>query len=140
MSQHYNDQHKYDDMIHLPYQKSTRHTPMSLQDRAAQFAPFMALTGYDDAIEETARLTESKIELDESVIAKINEKLFELSEHLSEKRNVSITYFQPDELKLGGAYITEVGTIKRIDANEEIIVMDDHRRIPMKEIVNVSIF
>lgn len=82
MSGYYSDEHKYDDIIHLPHHRSGKHTPMSLHDRAAQFASFKALTGYEEAIEETARLTEKKIVLDENAVENINRKVQEITGHL----------------------------------------------------------
>ena len=111
---------------------------MSLHDRAAQFNPFAALTGYEEAIQENARLTEDRIELDESAIEKINEALYELSEHLEEKRNVLISYFKPDERKSGGVYLTDVGTIKKIDSYEKLVVMDQGVKIPMGQILEIK--
>ena len=137
MSGYYKDEHKYDDIINLPHHQSKERAHMSLHDRAAQFAPFAALTGYDEAIEETARLTDEKITLDETAIEKINEKLYEISQHLSEKRNVSITYFRPDALKKGGAYLTDIGTIKRIDEIEKLILMDSGMKIKLEQIVDI---
>ena len=110
---------------------------MSLHDRAAQFAPFAALSGHEEAIEETARLTEEKITLDETEIARINETLYEISQHLPEKRNVSITYFKPDTHKSGGAYLTDVGTIKKLDEMVKVIVMDSGMKISMEQIIEI---
>ena len=138
MSEYYKDEHKYDDIINLPHHQSKERAHMSLHDRAAQFAPFAALTGYEEAIEETARLTDEKITLDDTAIEKINEKLYELSQHLFEKRNVSITYFRPDALKKGGAYLTDVGTIKRIDEIEKLILMDSGMKIKLEQIVGIE--
>ena len=93
----------YDDIIDLPHHVSETHPPMSRADRAAQFSPFAALTGYDAAVRETARMTERRIELDEGVKAELNARLNCILEHLSEHPQVSITYFMPDEKKSGGA-------------------------------------
>lgn len=139
MSGYYEDEHRYDDIINLPHHQSTERAHMSLHDRAAQFAPFAALTGYEEAIDETARVTEEKIILDETTIERINEKLYEISQHLSEKWNVTITYFRPDALKNGGAYLTDVGTIKKIDEIEKIIIMDSGMKIKMEQIVGIEV-
>ena len=139
MSGYYEDEHRYDDIINLPHHQSTERAHMSLHDRAAQFAPFAALTGYEEAIDETARVTEEKIILDETAIERINEKLYEISQHLSEKWNVTITYFRPDALKNGGAYLTDVGTIKKIDEIEKIIIMDSGMKIKMEQIVGIEV-
>ena len=139
MSEYYKDANRYDDIINLPHHQSMERAHMSLHDRAAQFAPFAALTGHEEAIEETARLTDAKIILDESVVEKINERLYEISQHLTEKRNVSITYFRPDILKKGGAYLTDVGTVKKIDAIEKLVFMDSGMKIAMEQIVEIDI-
>ena len=139
MSEYYKDANRYDDIINLPHHQSTERAHMSLHDRAAQFAPFAALTGHEEAIEETARLTDAKIILDESAVEKINEKLYEISQHLTEKWIVSITYFRPDMLKKGGAYLTDVGTVKKIDAIEKLVFMDSGMKIAMDQIVEIEI-
>lgn len=138
MGEYYKDQHRYDDIINLPHHRSRERVPMSLHDRAAQFNPFAALTGHEEAIKETARLTEEKIELDESAVEKINEVLYDLSEHPEEKRRVAIAYFKPDGRKIGGAYLTDVGTVKRVDVNAGVMVMDSGVRILVGEIVGVE--
>lgn len=138
MSDYYRDAHRYDDIIGLPHHQSTNRPHMPLHDRAAQFAPFAALSGHEEAIEETARLTDEEIVLDETVIQAINEKLWELSLHLGEKSTVSITYFKPDKRKSGGAYLTDIGTIKRIDGAAKIVIMDSGMKIPMEHIVNLN--
>ncbi|MGN0374678.1 MAG: hypothetical protein ACI4EN_04195 [Butyrivibrio sp.] len=138
MSGYYKDEHRYDDIINLPHHQSKARPHMSLHDRAAQFAPFAALSGHEEAIEETARLTDDKILLDDTATEKINEKLYEISQHLSEKRNVSITYFRPDAHKSGGAYLTDMGTIKRIDEIEKVIIMDSGIKIPMEHITGIE--
>lgn len=137
MSGYYKDEHRYDDIINLPHHRSTERAHMSLHDRAAQFAPFAALNGYGEAIDETARLTDEKIIPDETAIEKINEKLYEISRHLPEKRNVTITYFRPDALKKGGVYLTDVGIVKKIDDIEKIVIMDSGMQIPMEQIVGI---
>ena len=134
MGNYYQDEHRYDDIINLPHHQSTERAHMSLHDRAAQFAPFAVLTGHEEAIEETARVTDEKTTLDETAIAKINEILFDVAQHLSEKRPVAITYFVPDKRKFGGAYLTDVGTIKKIDELGKTVLMDSGMMIPMGEI------
>lgn len=138
MSEYYKNQHKYDDIINLPHHQSKDRAHMSLHDRAAQFAPFAALSGHEEAIEETARRTDEKITLDETTIERINEKLYDISQHLSEKKNVSITYFRPDTHKSGGAYLTDVGTIKKIDEIEKQVIMDSGMRIAMEHIIEME--
>lgn len=137
MSEYYKEPHRYDDIINLPHHQSKSRPHMSLHDRAAQFAPFAALTGHEEAIEETARLTEEQLTLDEGEISRINEQLFEISQHLSEKWQVVITYFQPDAKKDGGSYLTDTGTVKKIDDVEHLVWMDSGMKIPMERIVSV---
>ena len=130
---------KYEDIINLPYKKSTDRPQMSLHDRAAQFAPFSALTGHEEAIEETARLTDEKILLDEGAKEVIGVKLYEVSQNIHKKWNVSITYFKPDSLKSGGVYLTDIGTVKKIDDVEKVVIMDSGMRISIEGIVGVLI-
>lgn len=140
MSGYYKDEHRYDDIINLLHHQSVDRPHMSLHDRAAQFAPFAALTGHEEAIEETARLTDARIITDETAIEKINEKLREIESNISEKRNVTITYFKQDKLKKGGAYLTDVGTIKKIDRENKAVIMDNGIRILMEDIMEINIF
>lgn len=139
MTRYYKDAHRYDDIINLPHHQSKERPHMSLHDRAAQFAPFAALTGHEDAIKETARLTENEMLLDESIKEEINSKINELSEHLSEKQNVSITYFKPDKKKTGGAYLTDIGIVKKINEAEKILIMDSGMKIQMEQIYGIEI-
>lgn len=129
---------KYDDMFCLPHHVSATHPRMSMLDRAAQFSPFAALTGYEAAIRETARLTDRRIELDESAKAEIDLKLRLLSELLSEQPEVSITYFEPDERKAGGAYLTITGTVKKIDDVQCVVVMEDGSKLPIDSILEIE--
>ncbi len=129
---------KYDDIINMKRPVSVKHPPMPMSDRAAQFSPFAALTGYDAAISETARLTETALELDESTKAVFNEKLKIIKAHLSEVPEVTITYFQPDERKSGGSYVAATGTIKKIDEYKQEIVMMDGSKIPVENISEIE--
>ncbi len=139
MSEYYKDIHKYDDIINLPHHQSPQRAHMSLYNRAAQFAPFAALTGHEEAIEETARITDEKKILDETALEKINEILLKLSKHLHEKKNISITYFKPDIVKSGGEYLTDIGYIKKIDEQQKVITMNSGIKISMKQIIDISI-
>lgn len=139
MSGYYQDEHRYDDMMHLPHHQSTKRAHMSLHDRAAQFAPFAALTGHEAAIEETARLTEDEITLDDTALSDINDRLYEISQHLSEQWKVSVTYFRPDAKKQGGAYLTDVGTIRKINEIEQFIIMDSGICIKMEQIIRIEV-
>lgn len=112
---------------------------MSLHDRAAQFSPFAALTGHHAAIVETGRLTDRRIELDESEIARVDAELQHLQELLPERPTASITYFVPDERKSGGSYQTVTGEVKRIDTVAGVIQMVDWREIPIEDVFSVEI-
>lgn len=129
---------QYDDIIGLPHPVSKRHPQMAAIDRAAQFSPFAALTGYDAAVKETARLTNERLELDEYEIAALNDKLQIISERLSERPEVSVTYFRPDAKKAGGAYVTATGVAKKLLIHERVVVMDDGAKIPIEEISGIT--
>ncbi|HHT97885.1 MAG TPA: hypothetical protein GXZ90_08345 [Clostridiales bacterium] len=136
------EERPYVDIINLQYKKSNNRPHMSVLDRAAQFSPFAALTGFDGAIKETSRLTEERIELDEAAKVILDEKLRIIQEQLKkkdlyERDNIEFEFFLADEKKSGGAYISVKGRVKRIDEYEGIIIMDDGRRIPIKEIINI---
>lgn len=128
----------YEDIIDLPHHTSTTHPHMSAFDRAAQFSPFAALTGHDAAITETARLTETRVELDEYSKADLNRRLCILQDRMDEQPEVCITYFQPDTKKSGGAYITAAGCIKKMVEYERAVVMQDDTRIPIDQIIAVD--
>ena len=130
----------YDDIIDLPHHVSETHPPMSRADRAAQFSPFAALTGYDAAVRETARMTERRIELDEGVKAELNARLNCILEHLSEHPQVSITYFMPDEKKSGGAYRTVTGAVRKLDSFAKTLTLVDGTVVPMEEMVHVELW
>ena len=132
------DTRKYDDIINLPHHVSTSHRSMSLLDRAAQFAPFAALAGYEEAVKETRRLTDKKKELDDSEKEKLNARLQLVKDYLEAKPIIEITYFVPDERKSGGAYVTSTGYVKKINTYKSILIMDDGTEIPIKEIVDVE--
>ena len=128
---------KYDDIIDLPRPKSA-HEPMPMSDRAAQFSPFAALTGYEDAIDETARLTDARVELGESAVEELERKLTDLAARISERPEISVTYFVPDARKEGGAYVTRTGTLKRIDELGRELVFADGARIAVGDIISVE--
>lgn len=127
----------YDDIINLPHHVSTKHPRLSMEQRAAQFAPFAALTGYGDAVKETARITEDRIELDEEEKVKLDNKLHELEKNISQKPKATITYFVPDIKKSGGEYVTVVGNLKRIDDYRKLIILEDKTEIPINEIIEI---
>ena len=128
----------YDDIINLPHHQSKNHPHMSLYDRAAQFAPFAALTGYDDAVKEARRLTDSKPELDENQLEELDQKLADLTTRIEEHPEVTITYFEPDDKKEGGAYVTCVGKLKKIDIYEKQLVLTGNRFIRICDIVSIN--
>lgn len=129
---------QYGDIIHLPHHVSKTRPQMSTQDRAAQFSPFAALTGYDAAILETGRLTEEKSELGEEARAILDRKQKYLAEIIDTKPEVTVTYFVPDEKKSGGAYSTVTGFLKRIDEYERVLVLTDGRKIQLDAIFDIE--
>lgn len=129
---------KYDKIINLPHHVSSTRPHMSMIDRAAQFSPFAALTGYDAAVKETARLTEQKIELDEYEKVALDQRILLLQDHLKEHPEVTITYFVPDERKDGGKYVSITGAVKKIDTYEKQIVLMDKSKIPIENILNMD--
>ena len=133
-----NESHQYDDIINLPHHVSTVRAHMPLHDRAAQFLPFAALTGFEDAIQETGRLTQEKISLSESSIESLNERLHILSEETASHPKITITYFVKDEKKDGGAYDTVEGYVKRIDEYKRAIIMTDGLAIPIEDMIEID--
>jgi len=127
----------YDDIIYLPHHVSQDHPQMPLRERAAQFAPFAALTGYETAVGETARLTVLKRELNEQEAEELNRQLSAVIEHLSEHPEVTVEYFVPDERKAGGAYVTVSGRVRHISIPEKTLVMEDGTEIPLDEVVSL---
>lgn len=126
---------EYDDIIDLPRPKS-KHEPMPMSDRAAQFSPFAALTGYGDAIDETARLTDARIELSDEERAELDYKQQYLA--TLDAPTVTVTYFVPDERKSGGAYVTHTGVLKRVDEVERMVVFKDGLRVPLDEVMDIK--
>ena len=130
--------HDYDDIINLPHYEPKHHPRMSMWNRAAQFAPFAALTGYDAAIQESNRVTDDWIDLGESSNEELNRKMELLLSKLSEQPSVTIEYFVPDEHKEGGSYQSYTGHVKRIDEYEKTMVMTDGKTIQLKMITNIT--
>ena len=130
--------HKYDDIINMEHYKSKKHPPMSLYARSAQFAPFAALTGYEDAVTETAREVGERIDIDEELKNILDSKIQLLSEQIKKKYEIIITYFVPDLTKEGGAYINVTGIIKKIDTINQIITLEYKTEIPINEIIDIS--
>lgn len=130
---------KYEDIIDLPHFEPKKHPRMSIYNRSAQFAPFAALTGYEDAIFETGRITDKKIELDEDTKYIIDLKLQDIEKRIKEKLDVKVTYFVKDKRKSGGRYIEYIGKLKRIDTHKEILIFDDNVKICVNDIIDISI-
>lgn len=129
----------YDDIINLPHHQSAKRPRMSNAERAAQFSPFAALTGYEDVLEETARLTDRRVELSESEQAELDRQLQWLQERVSEKPMVTVTYFQPDEKKDGGSYVTFTGQVRRVDDVQKEIIFADGSTISIDDLFSIQI-
>ena len=131
--------HDYDDIINLPHYEPKHHPRMSMWNRAAQFAPFAALTGYDAAIRESGRFTDDWVGLSESGNEEMNRKMELLVSMLPKHPSVTIEYFVPDDHKAGGSYQTYTGNVKRIDEYEQMMVMTDSKKIELRMITNITI-
>ena len=129
---------KYDEIMRLPHHVSKTRPQMPMSDRAAQFAPFAALTGYDSAIKETGRLTDERIELDEEALTALDMKFQILMEALDEEPEVSITYFKPDERKAGGSYLKVTGTLKKLDEYERILMLMNGQKIKLDAVLAID--
>ena len=125
---------KYDDIINLPNPTPTCRPRMSALDRAAQFAPFAALTGYEAVVAEAARLTDDRLELSEDMKIILNDKMQMIVDNLDKEPFVTIKYFVPDKRKAGGAYVEVSGIVKEIDEHERCIVMTDGIKIPIEQV------
>ncbi len=132
-----NDEHRYDDIIDLPHHVSKNRKQMSGLERAAQFSPFAALTGYDAAIRETARLTDQKIQLSESELEELNEQLALLAGQLDRRPEVTLTFFVEDERKEGGRYETRTVRLRRIDPVQRVLITEDREKIAMDDILAI---
>lgn len=129
---------KYADIICLPHHTSRTRPRMSVSARAAQFAPFAALTGYGAAVDETARITDDRIVLDENAKAMLDGKLQIIAEHIAEHPEITVTYFEPDKKKSGGAYISVTGRVKEIDEYERVVKLCDRVKIPIEQIYGIT--
>ena len=127
----------YDDIINLARPQYHDLPPMSIHDRAAQFSPFAALVGYDAAVEETARLTDSRREMEQDEINELNRQLSELNERLSDRPKIRVTYFIRDKKKEGGRYASKIGNARTIDQVENRIVFTDGESVPVKDMYSV---
>lgn len=135
--QNYND--RYADILHLPHHTSNKHPHMSKKNRAAQFAPFAALTGFNALLTETARQTDEYVKVDEDTETQINIRLQFLAEHAEETPSVSITYFRPDEKKDGGSYIAVSGNVKQIDLYANLVILTNGTKIPIHAIHAIEV-
>ena len=131
---------KYNDILNMPHHVSSTRPHMSMHDRAAQFSPFAALVGYDDAVKETARLTNEKQELTADKIADLNQKIAFLTEHADERPEITIEYFIPDEKKTGGIYVTLSGNFRRIDEYNHNMVFTSGEEIPLNDIFEIELW
>lgn len=130
---------KYDDVLNMPHHVSSTRPHMSMHDRAAQFSPFAALTGYDDTVKETARLTDEKLELTADRINELNQKIAFLNEHAEERPEITVEYFIPDEKKSGGKYVTLSGKFRRIDEYNQNMVFVSGEEIPLNDIFEIEL-
>ena len=128
----------YDDIINLPHFESKKHKRMTLEARSAQFAPFSALTGYEDIVKETARLTDKKIEIDDEQKQILNNKLQFILKNIDLNPEITFTYFVKDNQKSGGKYIEKNGIIKKIDNINGLIILKDKSKIKINDIINIT--
>ncbi len=129
---------EYNDIINLPHHVSKKHPQMSLYARSSQFAPFAALTGYEEAVKETARETSERIDLDEELKNILDSKILLLSEKIKSKPEISFTYFVPDAKKNGGTYINVTGIVRKIDTYSQTIYLADNTEIPVGDIIDIN--
>lgn len=132
------DPHEYDDMLGMSYPYRSPRRQMTLVGRAAQFAPFAALNGFEEGIDETARLTDERIVPGEDRIAEINATLMKILACIKEKPRVSVVYFKPDEFKKGGAYITHEACLKKFDEEHDRLIFDDGEQIDVEAIFEIE--
>ena len=129
--------HKYDDILHLSRPRSGRRVQMTNYDRAAQFSPFAALTGFDAAIEETGRLTDQPIELDEGGKQLLDERMQSVLDVIHTQPEAEVVWFRYDERKAGGSYVTTSGRVKKIDTYTQKLLLTDGRTIPLGEVISI---
>lgn len=132
------DRFPYEDIVNLSPHISEKYPQPTMLERAARFAPFAAITGYEEMVLEEARVTEERVELDEGTLAELNERLNMIHESLESEPVIKITYFEPDKKKAGGAYITVTGVVKRIDEYERYVLMADGKKIPIDQIYGLE--
>ena len=129
---------KYDDILYLPHPTSVRHPRMPISERAAIFSPFAALTGHAGAIAETARLTDQKMELDEDTKAELDRRQAGLMEHIAEQPEITVTWFQPEERKDGGAYLTATGRLTKLGEIQRVLVLTDGTKISLDDVAEIE--
>lgn len=129
---------RYDDIIGLPHPTSQRHPRMPIRERAAIFSPFAALSGHGAAIAETARLTERRMELDEDTKTELDRRQAVLLAHVGEQPEVTVTWFQPDKKKDGGAYVTTTGRLKKLDTVQRVLVLLNGTSIPLEDVAGLE--
>ena len=139
MNNYIKEEHRYDDILNMPHHVSNSHPHMSMHDRAAQFSPFAALVGYDDAVKETARQTNEKQELTADKITDLNQKIAFLTENADERPEITIEYFIPDEKKTGGKYVTLSGNFRRIDEYSHNMIFTSGEEIPLNDIFEIEL-
>ena len=134
----FNNNGKYYDIINLQHHESKKHPRMSLEARSAQFAPFAALTGYEELIKETARETDERIEINEEMKKIINDKLQLIKKQIHTKPKITATYFVPDSKKDGGRYITVTGVVSKIDNYKQKVILENKIEILISEIIDIK--
>lgn len=127
----------YDDILHLPHHRSEKHPPLSMRERAAQFSSFRALTGYEDAIGETARLTDRRLERSEEERQRLDSLLLHLEQRQADKPTVTVTYFRPDDRKEGGAYLQRTGPLHAIDRPNNRLIFADKSELHLSDIYDI---
>ena len=130
--------HDYEEILYLPHPVSEKRMRMPMHKRAAQFSPFAALSGYKEAIAESNRYTEQRVELSEDMLTVLNERMQILSRHLEEKPVIEVTYFIPDARKSGGKFVTIEGNLIRIDHRKRVLIMESGEKIPVDDISNIE--
>lgn len=132
------EENSYEDIINQPHHISAAHPPVTMNQRASQFSPFIPQEGYDAAVRETSRMTDTKIELGEDLKELLNWKLNLLQKQEGHRPRVTVTYFQSDARKAGGAYVVSAGCIEKVGVSEGIIYIEDGTRIPIKDITEIE--
>ena len=133
------ENNKYEDIINLPHHVSTRHPQMTLEERSAQFAPFAALTGFEDCVEETARLTDEKIDISEDANELLNEKIKNIIKKIEKNPIIKLTYFIPDNRKSGGKYVTMEEKIKKIDEINQELIFINGTKIKLYNVIDIEL-